>query len=313
MKSKIINSVIILLLVLGSGSVLYPAAVRYSGELKQREVITSFEMTAADAAADTVSKGDSAEQFGKLYEDMKAYNGIIYANGQSGLRDPFSYETAAFDLHQYDIEDQIAGYITIPRMETTLPIYLGATLEHLSLGAAVLGHTSVPVGGMNTNTVLAAHRGYTTAPMFEAVESLKAGDKIYITNLWETLTYEVRSAKVILPTDIHEVRVQEGRDMVTLITCHPYTKNYQRYVVYCERREETEGSAGQADAATSLETGYELKNILKLSEMSYSQKLLFAEKWGGTAIIVLMLCVIAVKKLLKYILKKRQQNGKYVS
>ena len=103
-------------------------------------------------------------------------------------------------------------------------------------GAAHLTNTSYPVGGWNTNCVLAAHRGYSRTAMFRDIELLEPGDEVVIENFRETLTYEVTETKVIAPDEIQEVLIQEGKDMVTLITCHPYRENRQRYVVYCERK-----------------------------------------------------------------------------
>jgi|GEM_PF-3528543 len=105
-------------------------------------------------------------------------------------------------------------------------------------GAVHLTQTSLPVGGINTNAVFAAHRGYRTATMFRDIEKLEIGDEISVTNFYNTLTYRVVEIAVILPTDIERILSQEGRDLVTLITCHPYPYNYHMYVVYCERVEE---------------------------------------------------------------------------
>lgn len=120
-------------------------------------------------------------------------------------------------------------------MKVELPILLGANDENLEKGAAHLTETSYPIGGQNTNCVLAAHRGYNRAAMFRDIEKLEIGDEIHILNFRETLTYRVAELRVISPTDVEELLIQEGRDLVTLVTCHPYRYNYQRYVVYCER------------------------------------------------------------------------------
>lgn len=95
--------------------------------------------------------------------------------------------------------------------------------------------TSYPIGGENTNCVLAAHRGSSRAAMFRDIELLEPGDRIYIENFREPLTYQVVETRVISPTDVQELLIQAGRDLVTLLTCHPYGHNYQRYVVFCER------------------------------------------------------------------------------
>lgn len=298
MKRKIINGMIVLLLILGCSSVLYPAAVRYYADLQYRKVIDSVDQRTLYR---TDSDSESARRLEHLYEEMTAYNKRLYEEGQAGLKDPFFYEDSAFNLEHYGIEDEIAGYITVPRMEIAMPIYFGAVPENMAMGAANLGNTSVPIGSVNTNTVLAAHRGYRGIPMFQAIEQLQKGDRIYITNLWETLTYEVRETMIIEPTDIWRVRIQEGKNMVTLLTCHPYTQNYQRYLVYCDQ---VEGESDPA-AVTAEETGFEFKYVMKFSEMSSSQRLIFAERWGGVVFLILLLCISVGRILLRYIRKRK--------
>ena len=95
--------------------------------------------------------------------------------------------------------------------------------------------TSYPIGGENTNCVIAAHRGYAKAAMFREIEKLEIGDKVYIDNFKERLTYKVIQLRIISPSDTDQILIREGKDMLTLLTCHPYRKNSQRYVVFCER------------------------------------------------------------------------------
>ena len=139
------------------------------------------------------------------------------------------------------------GYIKIDAMNIEVPLYIGANEENLRKAAVVLSQTSMPIGGENTNCVIAAHRGgYNGQAMFRDIEVLKQGDIIEITNLWETLQYEVAKCIVITPDDIDAVKIIPGQDMVTLVTCHPYGNNYQRYVVYCTRVQDDGAADGKA-------------------------------------------------------------------
>lgn len=176
---------------------------------------------------------DSLEQ---LYRELVRRNEELYADGQQDLDDPFSYQQPEVDLSAYGLEGNIIGFVSIEKMGVRLPILLGASEENMKQGAAHLTNTSYPVGGRNTNCVLAAHRGYSRTAMFRDIELLEPGDEVVIENFRETLVYEVTETKVIAPDEIQEVLIQEGKDMVTLITCHPYRENRQRYVVYCERK-----------------------------------------------------------------------------
>ena len=174
--------------------------------------------------------------FPELLAAMQAYNERIYAEGQSGLVDAWSYEAPSFDLTEYGIEDDVIGVLSIPSINLEMPIYLGATYDHMARGAAHLSQTSLPIGGINTNCVIAGHRGWSGAPYFLNMDKVVVGDAVTVTNLWETLTYKVCEIRVIDPNDIDAVLIQPGRDMLTLITCHPYASGGRyRLVIYCER------------------------------------------------------------------------------
>ena len=121
-------------------------------------------------------------------------------------------------------------------MELTMPVYLGASDAHLAAGAAVLGNTSAPIGGDNTNCVIAGHRGWRGADYFRHIDKLAVGDAVKLTNLWETLTYTVADIQIIQPHEVDKIKIQQDRDLLMLLTCHPYASGgRQRYVVYCER------------------------------------------------------------------------------
>ncbi|MFQ7841004.1 MAG: class C sortase, partial [Thomasclavelia spiroformis] len=119
-----------------------------------------------------------------------------------------------------------------------MPVYLGASKENMAKGITVLANTSLPIGGKNTNSVLAGHRGYRGVPFFRDIENLQVGDEITVNNYWQEIKYIVSDIQIILPSESEKILIQEGKDMITLITCHPYRRNYQRYVVYCVREDE---------------------------------------------------------------------------
>lgn len=171
----------------------------------------------------------------ELYDCLQKENERLFENHQDHLTDPFAYEQVAVDLSRYGLRDNIIGYITIEKMNVVLPILLGATVDNMRVGAVHLTETSYPIGGENTNCVLAAHRGASTQEMFRNIEVLEVGDRVIIENFKEELVYEVKETMVIDPSDVGSLLIQEGRDLVTLITCHPLGHNDHRYVVFCER------------------------------------------------------------------------------
>lgn len=233
----------IVLLLSGLGLLLYPSVNAWLEKRKIgqdvevfRNTVTALQQSGGKAVSATATMEESAPPYAELLEAMEAYNESIFADKQDGLCDPWSYQAPVFDLAEYGIEDGIVGILSIPKMDLELPIYLGATTEHLAGGAAQLSQTSMPIGSENTNCVLAGHRGWYGALFFRHIELLEIGDEIMITNLWETLTYTVSEIRVIEPSDIASVLIQPGRDLMTLLTCHPYGSGGRyRYLVFCER------------------------------------------------------------------------------
>lgn len=215
------------LMAAGAGVMLYPrwTAWQYRGEVT--DLHQSFE--------ETVAEPQEESPLDRLYAELQRRNQELFETRQADLTDPFAYEQTAVSLEEYGLKDNIIGFLRIPAIDLELPILLGASKENLELGAAHLTQTSYPIGGNNTNCVLAAHRGYYKAPMLREVEQLEIGDRVEVENFRETLTYTVCETRVIDPTDIQELLIQPDRDLLTLVTCHPLGSNAQRYVVFCER------------------------------------------------------------------------------
>ena len=190
---------------------------------------------------DSPTESEETRDYPELWADMVRYNEAIYTQGQAGLSCEYDYQKPSFRLSDYGLGDEVFGVISIPAMELEMPIFLGATEQHMADGAAHLSQTSLPIGGENTNCVIAGHRGYNGASYFRYIDKLKVGDLVSVTNLWERLTYRVCEIKIIDPYDVTEILIQPGRELLTLLTCHPYASGgRQRYVVYCERVESPE-------------------------------------------------------------------------
>lgn len=235
----------------GLGVLLYPAA---HGALTQwrmkgkAEEFLSFVQTDAFSPVtvqSSISSGGEApntsnpiapDKYPELWLDMQAYNKGLYESGQAGLSDPSAYETPSFNLADYGIPEEVFGVISIPKLDVELPLYLGATGAHMADGAAHMTQTSLPIGGENTNSVIAGHRGWKGAAYFLYIPRLEQGDIVQVTNLWETLTYKVVETKIIYPDKVEAIHIQPGRELLTLLTCHPPASGgKQRYLVFCER------------------------------------------------------------------------------
>lgn len=223
---KLVRIIAIILFIVGLGFFAYPIVLREAFDIQVNKAIYQFDQLK--------TTNDDNLLYTELRRAMFEYNEKLYLSGQSGLIDQLSYEKPDFLLSDYGIDSDILGYITIPAIDIKLPIYNGASKENMAKGAAYLAHTSLPVGGENTNCVIAAHTRYKSIYMFKRITELNVGDKIYITNFWETLVYQVVETKVIDPNDSQNIYIKANRSLITLSTCHPYPDNYQRYLVYAE-------------------------------------------------------------------------------
>lgn len=107
----------------------------------------------------------------ELWEDIQQYNRRLFQSRQEGINGLESLEEACFRLSDYGITGEVFGVLSIPALDLEMPVYLGASSQNMALGAAQLGQTSVPVGGKNTNTVIAGHRGWNGADYFGTLPS----------------------------------------------------------------------------------------------------------------------------------------------
>lgn len=182
---------------------------------------------------------DNDRLYPELWANMVAYNESLFRDSQVGLSSEDAYEAPSFILADYGLESEAIGVLSVPALSFEMPIFLGATDQHLADGVAHLSQTSLPIGGENTNTVIAGHRGWYGADFLRYIEKLKIGDEIIVTNLWEELTYAVCEIKVIEPYQVEAILIQPNRELLTLLTCHPYaTGGRQRYLVICERTQD---------------------------------------------------------------------------
>lgn len=222
MKRNLMNILGIILIGIGTFLFLSPVFSSYQQQEKADQEIEAFE-----------KEKKVPKEKDPLYKEAIQYNQKIYTDGQKNLKDVWSYRTLPIELK--DSKSNF-GYIRIKKMNVKLPLYLGATLENMRKGAAIMGETSLPLGTKNSNCVIAAHRGYEGIPYFREIERLKVGDRVIIKNPWEKLTYRVEEIKIVQPDDSDQIKIQKGKDMVTLLTCHPYRSHGRyRYVVYCIR------------------------------------------------------------------------------
>ena len=175
---------------------------------------------------------ETLEPFAGLREACERDNAALFSTGQRDLTEMTQLD-APFDLSDYGWEEDVFAVLSVPAAGIETAVYLGAGSGNLDRGAAVLGQTSLPLGGENTNCVIAGHRTWNGVIFFHPLRELREGDAVYIINPWERLAYVVSEVKIIEPTDIDAIRIREGKDLLTLFTCtYP---NTHRVLVICER------------------------------------------------------------------------------
>lgn len=174
----------------------------------------------------------------RLYRDSIAYNERLKSEQGSLLTNEYAYAQPSLDLTDYGIYNGIYGYVEAPSIGMKLPVYLGANDATMSYGAAHLTYTSLPVGGESTNVSLAGHTGYIGRIFFDNLRNLKAGDTVKVKNYWDTLSYKVSETKVVAMDESADIYIQEGKDLLTLVTCiSDGAGGFNRLLVICSRAE----------------------------------------------------------------------------
>ena len=216
-------------------SIPYAQRIRVQQEMDSSIQTFQNQETTVSAQTETLPT-EETRTYAELWEEMCAYNEKIHDEQQVSLSSRAALQKAAFQLRDYGRNDEVFAILNIPKINLDMPVYLGATDQNLANGAAHLSQTSFPIGGENTNCVIAGHRGWNGAYYFRYVPDLRKGDVVTLQNLWETLSYQVVETKIIAPSDVDAIRIQEGRELLTLLTCHPYASGgKQRFLVICER------------------------------------------------------------------------------
>ena len=228
MKKKSSKIVIILIFLAGLSLLLYPFISNQWNNHRQKQLIGNYESVISDKEA--AGNIDYAAEMKKA----EAYNDALLP---SILPDSFAVADASTETDSsYEDSLNIAGdgmmgIVEIPKIAIKLPIYHGTGDEVLQKAAGHLEGSSLPIGGESTHAVISAHRGLPSASLFTDLDQLEIGDHFLIHVLDETLCYEVDQILVVDPEDTSALAVEDGEDLVTLLTCTPYGVNTQRLMV----------------------------------------------------------------------------------
>ena len=229
MKKKgnhLITILLVLIFLLGLSLLLYPAVSDYWNSKHQTRAIAVY--------SEEVS-GLDEDQYQALWEAAAAYNASLLERDNAYLLT--EEQKAAYEQLLNVSGLGIMGYIEIPSIDCSLPIYHGTEESVLQIAIGHLEWTSLPVGGESTHCVLSGHRGLPSAKLFTNLDKLQEGDVFLLRVLDEVLTYEVDQILIVEPQETGALRIVEGEDYCTLVTCTPYGINSHRLLVRGHRIE----------------------------------------------------------------------------
>lgn len=297
----------LILLIVGLAVLFYPAMGNVISYFQQMSVVAEYEQQVAAMQKQEVEE---------IKEFAIEYNKSL---GQLTLQDPFTEETEPTEeATEQSIDDyykalsinndQMMGYIKIPAITLTCPIYHDATEVQLQKGIGHLKGTSLPIGGLGTHCVLTGHTGIPGNMLFTDLDKLVLGDRFYLHVLDEVLAYEIDQIKVVEPSDVSDLQIDREQDYCTLITCTPYGINSHRLLVRGHRVEYTPGE-DDYESGTITTTDAEGNTITKRvdggSDAVSVLWLFTVPRWvlwlmiPIAALLIILLIVIIVRKSLR--------------
>ncbi len=226
MKKKFSNLILVLIFLTGVSLLVYPTFSDWWNSLHQSRAIAAY--------VDQVNTLDDA-QYETMLEQADAYNQTLI-----GKEDRYNLSDSELETYNSLLDvtgTGIMGYVVIPKINVRLPIYHGTDPAVLEIAIGHIAGSSLPVGGESTHCVLSGHRGLPSAKLFTDIDQLKEGDQFMLEVLGDTLTYEVDQIKVVLPDELEDIEIEEGKDLCTLVTCTPYGVNTHRLLVRGHRVE----------------------------------------------------------------------------
>lgn len=226
MKRKLSTMLLILVFFAGLSLLLYPSLSDYWN---------SFHASQAVATYSEEVRNLNADKYDRLIWEAREYNAALPGRYKAFFLSESDRSTynALLDVNGTGV----MGYIEIPTIQISLPIYHGTEDEVLQIAVGHLDWSSLPVGGEGTHCVLSGHRGLPSAKLFTNLDKLVAGDKFVIRVLDEVMTYEVDQILIVEPNDLSALAIEKGKDLCTLVTCTPYGVNSHRLLVRGHRVE----------------------------------------------------------------------------
>ena len=281
-ENKLVIFLFIPMILLGLGLLLYPFISNRISVGHYQKVIQTYDKKVSEETRDANNK---------LLMDAREYNrSLSFGEVVDVFQNPEVKNSDRY-LSILNINDNgMMGYISIPKIDVRIPIYHGTTSDVLQKGVGHLDGSSFPVGGESTHAILSAHRGLPSSKLFTDLDQLKKGDIFYIYILNQVLAYQVDQVLVTEPSETDALRIVDGKDYITLVTCTPYAINTHRLLVRGERIEYNE------QVEKDIEVDYALSTADIILYISL--------------VIALLLIVVAIICFIKS--RKNRQNPKDV-
>lgn len=207
-------------LLVGIGMMLYPSVSDWWNSMHQSRAIATYQQAVSDNSAD-------ANQ--RMWDEAVAYNQSLPRDG--GRFTLTDEERARYERTLDVTGTGIMGYVEIPKISVSLPVYHGTDDTVLQIAVGHIPGSSLPVGGEGTHCVVSGHRGLPSARLFTDIDQLREGDVFMLHVLGKTLTYQVDQIRVVLPDELDDLAIDDGLDLCTLVTCTPYGVNTHRLLV----------------------------------------------------------------------------------
>lgn len=219
-KRRLSNIILILIFLAGLSLLLYPTVSNYWNSFHQSRAITEYTQDVASLDQET---------YDRILQDARDYNKAL-------LKKPNRFNLSKAEEKEYEKQllvssSGIIAYVEIPKIKCRLPIYHGTDEAVMQVAVGHIPGTSLPVGGKSTHCVISSHRGLPSARLFTDLDQMEKGDIFMLRVLDETLTYEVDQIRIVLPEEIKDLDIEEGKDYCTLVTCTPYGVNSHRMLV----------------------------------------------------------------------------------
>ena len=245
LRKNLVTIILFGMIVVGLGLIAYPSVADWWNSFHQTRAVAAYASVIADM---------SHEEYDKILNEAAEYNKQI---AETGVRWQMSDE----EIQEYNSILDITGtgimaYIDIPKIHVQLPIYHGTDDTILQIAVGHITGSSLPVGGETSHCIVSGHRGLPSAKLFSDLDELVVGDLWTVNVLDQTLTYEVDQIRVVLPTDLKYLEMEDGKDYCTLVTCTPYGVNTHRLLVRGHRVPNVQGNARVTADALQIEPAY---------------------------------------------------------